>query len=83
MLLVQVSVLYKRIQAIPGNDQIASHTNQKTAGIKLERTSQLIFYGSWRHLESFPGGFLVRICLLGCLLRYLVKSLLLNGTIFE
>ena len=27
------------IQAIPGNDQNASPTNQKTAGSKLERTS--------------------------------------------
>ena len=26
-------------QAIPGNDQIASPTNQKTAGSKLKRTS--------------------------------------------
>ena len=25
----------------------------------------------------------MRICLLGCLLRYLVKSLIFNGTIFE
>ena len=28
-----------RIQAIPGNDQNASPTNQKTAGSKLDRTS--------------------------------------------
>ena len=28
-----------RIQAIPGNDQNASPTNQKTAGRKLDRTS--------------------------------------------
>ena len=36
-----------------------------------------MFYGSWRHLESLSGGFLVRICLLGCLLlvKSLVKSL--------
>ena len=34
-------------------------------------------------LESFSGGILVRICLLGCLLRYLVKKLVFNGTIFE
>ena len=46
-------------QAIPGNDQNASPTNQKTAGSKLDRTSQLMFYGSWRHLESFSRGFLV------------------------
>ena len=45
-------------QAIHGNDQIASPTNQKTAGSELDRTSQLIFYGSLRHLESFSGGFL-------------------------
>ena len=70
-------------QVIPGNDQIASPTNQKTAGSKLDRTSQFMFYGSLRRLESFSGGFLVRICLLGCLLRYLVKSLIFNGTIFE
>ena len=67
-------------QAIPGSDQIASPTNQKTAGSKLERTGQLMFYGSWRHRESFSGGFLVRICLLGRLLRYLVKSLLFKVT---
>ena len=42
-----------------------------------------MFYGSWRHLESFSGSFLVRICLLGCLLRYLMKSLVFNGAIFE
>ena len=60
-------------QAVPGNDQNASPTNQETAGSKVDRTSQLMFYGSWRHLESFSGGFLLRICLLGCLLRYLVK----------
>ena len=42
-------------QAIPGNDQNASPTNQKTPGSKLDRTS------SWRHLESFSGGFLVRM----------------------
>ena len=71
------------LQAIPGNDQNASPTNQKTAGRKLDRTSWLMFNGSWRHLESFSGGFLVRMCLLGCLLRYLVKSLVFNGTIFE
>ena len=29
----------KSIQAIPGNDQSASPTNQKTAGNKLDRTS--------------------------------------------
>ena len=40
-------------QAIPGNDQNASPTNQKTAGSKLDRTSLLMFYGSWRQLESF------------------------------
>ena len=34
-------------------------------------------------MESFSGSFLVRICLLGCLLRYLVKSLVFNGTTFE
>ena len=32
---------------------------------------------------SFLCGFLVRICLLGCLLRYLVKCLVFNGTIFK
>ena len=41
-----------------------------------------MFYGSWRHLETFSGGFLVRICLLGCLLRYLVKSSVFNGRTF-
>ena len=68
---------------IPGNDQNASPTNQKTAGSKLDRTSKLMFYGSWRHLESFSGVFLVRICLQRGLLRYLVKSVVFNGTIFE
>ena len=70
-------------QAIPGNYQIASPTNQKAVESKLDRTSYLTFYSSWRHLESFSGSFLVRICLLGCLLRYLVKTLVFNGTIFE
>ena len=70
-------------QAIPQNDQNACPTNQKAARSKLDRTGYLMLYGSWRHLESFSGGFLVRICLLGCLLRYLVKSLIFNGTIFE
>ena len=78
--LAQVSTDF---QAIPGNDQIASPTNQKTTGSKLERTSYLMFYGSWRHLESFSGDFFVQLCLLGCLLRYLVKNLVFNGTIFE
>ena len=32
---------------------------------------------------KLSGGFLVRICLLGCLLRYLVKSFVFYGTIFE
>ena len=31
--------LIQNYQAIPGNDQIASPTNQNTAGSKLERTS--------------------------------------------
>ena len=31
--------LFLKFQAIPGNDQNASPTNQKTAGRKLERTS--------------------------------------------
>ena len=44
-------------QAIPGNDQNASPTNQKIAGSKLDRTSKLMFYGSWRHLESCSGSF--------------------------
>ena len=42
-----------------------------------------MLYGSWIHLESFSGGFLGQICLLGCFLRYLMKSLLFNGRIFE
>ena len=36
--------------------------------------------GIWKPFQVF---FLVRICLLGCLLRYLVKRLVLNGAIFE
>ena len=44
-------------QGIDGNDQNAPPSNQKTAGDKLDRTSWLMFYGSWRHLESFSGGF--------------------------
>ena len=43
------------------NDQNASPTNQKTAETKLDRTNKLMFYGSWRHLESFSGSFLVQI----------------------
>ena len=42
---------------IYGNDQNASPTNQKTGGSKLERISQLMFYGSRRHLKSFSGNF--------------------------
>ena len=68
---------------IPGNDQNMSPTNQKTAGSKLERTSELMFYGSRRHLKSFSGNFLMLLFLLGCLLTYLVKSLVFNATIFE
>ena len=70
-------------QVLPGNDQNISPTNQKTAGSKLERTSLLMFYGSRRHLKSFSGNFLVLIFLLGCLLTYLMKSLVCNGTTFE
>ena len=33
------SVFERAYQAIPGNDQNASPTNQKTAGSKLDRTS--------------------------------------------
>ena len=62
MTVVNYIVIY---QVIPGNDQNASPTNQKTAGSTLKRTSQLIFYGSRRHLESFSGNFLVLIFLLG------------------
>ena len=40
-----------------------------------------MFYGFLRHLESFSGGFLVQIYLLGCLLRYLAKNLIFNGTV--
>ena len=73
-----------RYQAIPGNDQGASATNQKTAGSKLDRTSQLMF-NLWLFKASGKlfRCFLVRICLLRCLLRYLVKSLVFKGTIFE
>ena len=34
-----ITVVFAINQAIPGNDQIASPTNQKTVGSKLERTS--------------------------------------------
>ena len=34
-----LKVIYHTYHAIPGNDQVASTTNQKTAGSKLERTS--------------------------------------------
>ena len=44
-------------QTIPGNDQNASPTNQKTAASELNWTSKLMFYGFRRHLESFSGGF--------------------------
>ena len=53
------------IQVIPGNDQNTSPTNQKTAGSKLERTSQLMFNGCRRHLKSFSGNFLVLIFFTG------------------
>ena len=42
---------------IPGNDQNTSSTYQGTAGSKLKGESYLTFYGSWRHLKSFSGGF--------------------------
>ena len=45
------------LQVISGNDQNSPPTNQGTSGSKLERTSWLTFYGSQRHLESFPGDF--------------------------
>ena len=71
-------------QVIPGNDQNASPTNQKTAGSKLDRTSWLMFYGSWRHLESFSGSSFGANMFAGMSsYRYLVKSLVFNGTIFE
>ena len=70
-------------QVIPGNDQNMSPTNQKTAGSNLERTSKLTLYGSRRHLKSFSGNFLVSIFSQGCFLRYLVKILVFNATIFE
>ena len=65
---------------IPGNDQNASPTNKKAARSKLE---QMMFYGCWGHLESFSGVSFLAKRLLGCLLRYLVKGLLSNGTVFE
>ena len=40
----------------PENDQNTIPTNQ---GSKLDRTSQLTFYGSRGHLKSFSGDFLV------------------------
>ena len=42
---------------ISGNDQNSPPTNQGTSGSELEQTSYLTFYGSWRHLKSFPGVF--------------------------
>ena len=44
-------------QVIPGNDQNAISTNQGATGSKLDRTSQLTFYGSWGHLKSFSSDF--------------------------
>ena len=70
-------------QMIPGNDQNTSPTNQRTAGSKLERTSKQMCYGFRRHFKSFSGNFLVLIFSPGCLLTYLVKSLVFNATIFE
>ena len=70
-------------QGIPGNDQNTSPTNQKTARSMLERTSLLMFYGSWKHLKSFSGNSFVIIFSLGYLLTYLVKRLEFNTTMFE
>ena len=36
-----------------GMTKMPTPTNQKTAGSKLDRTNWLMFYGFWRHLESF------------------------------
>ena len=60
-------------QVILWNDQNSIPTNQGTAGSKLERTSYLMFYGSQNYQESFSGSFLVSVCLLRCVLKYLVK----------
>ena len=80
---LQHHIPYKTFQVIPGNDQNTTPTNQKTAGSNLERTSQLMFYGSRRHPKSFSGNFLMLIFLLGCFLTYLLKSLVFNRTMFE
>ena len=37
--LSSIYIVWRAIQAIPGNDQNTSPTNQKTAGNKLDRTS--------------------------------------------
>ena len=80
---LNLSVSCRGYQMVPGNDQNTSPTNKETAGSKLKRTSQLKFYGSRKHLKSFSGNVLVLIFLLGCLLTYLMKSLVFNATIFE
>ena len=38
-------------QAIPGNDQNASPTNQKTAGSKLDRTCFMALAGIWKAFQ--------------------------------
>ena len=53
-------------QVIPGNDQNAIPTNQGATGSKLDRTSQLTFYGSRGHLKSFSRDFFGVTLLLGC-----------------
>ena len=56
---VQVSFEALIDQVIPGNDQNTVPTNQAATGSKLDRTSQLTFYGSPGHLKSFLGDCLV------------------------
>ena len=70
----------KPTQMIPGN---AIPTNREATGSKLNRTSQLTFCGSRGHLKSFSGDFLVWVYSLGCVFKYLVKFLIIKGTIFK
>ena len=51
-------IVIRTFQVIPGNDQNTIPTNHGATGSKLDRTSQLTFYGSRGHLKSFSGDFL-------------------------
>ena len=60
MMVLSLLLIFFMPQVIPGNDQIPVLANQGTAGSRLERIAQLMFYGSRGHLKSFSGVFLGR-----------------------